>query len=389
MDLNKLRRDLDKTMTCAFKGNTAAFLGSLLCSLEFEWDRSIPTAATNGLKLWWNPDWYSSLQPAARETVLLHELWHVARLHMLRCGSRDPKIWNYACDIRINNDLEAEGRSFVGIENCWKDRSVDTNGLLAEEDIYNQLIKNAVPPPPTGSFGDAGGSGDMQPDPEGGHASDNALTQNQKNKIAANVVRAVQQAKLMKQAGDLPGDLEYMIKEFLDPVLPWEQLLLKFFTDMAEEDYSWKRPNRRYSDVYLPSIIEEEDLLEHLMFFFDVSCSVTDEQAKRFCGEVKYIQEVIRPKKLTLVQFDTKIQHEQEFELDELFEGINIHGRGGTSLVCVKRHIEEHQPTAAIIFSDLECEPMDTLEPLVPVVWVCIDNPDAEVHFGDLIHIKE
>lgn len=384
MDASTLRREMDKTMTCAFRGSTSAFLGSLLCSMELIWDDTIPTAATNGLKLWWNPKWFAATHPEGRETVLKHELWHVGRLHLLRCGSRDPLIWNYACDIRNNNDLENDGAKFTSIENCWKDHSYDVNGLMAEEDIYDDLIKNKRKPPKTGSFGDLGGSGDMRI-----HPSDEPLTTAQKIQVASNVVRAAHQARIAGQAGSLPGNLEYLIREFLDPVLPWEQLLMKFFTDLLEEDYSWARPNRRYTDIYLPSTFEDEGKLAHLMFFFDVSCSVTDEQAKRFCGEVKYVQETLKPAKLTLAQFDTKIQHEQVFEEDEEFVGLNIHGRGGTSLKCVRKHINKHKPTAVIIFSDLECSVMGKPEYDVPIIWVCIGNPSAKVDFGELIHIKE
>ncbi len=384
-DTVRLRKELDKTMIAAFRGSTSAFLGSLLCSMEIVWDRAIPTAATNGLKLWWNPVWFESIPAAARETVLKHELWHVGRLHMIRCGNRDPDNWNKACDVRINNDLERDGASFVGIENCWKDHSVDFNGPMAEEDIYDLIHNESHTIPGNGSFGM--GDGDLTP-PED-HESDQALSNAQKLNVVSNVVRAAHQARLMNQAGSLPGDLEYLIKEFLDPVLPWEQLLMKFFTDLLEEDYTWARPNRRYTDIYLPSVIEDEGRLAHVMFFFDVSGSVTDEQARRFCGEVKYIQEVLKPKRLTLIQFDTEIQHVQDFEEEQEFSGLNIHGRGGTSLVCVKNYIEEHKPTAAIVFSDLECEPMEKLTPAVPVVWVCHNNPQGFANFGELIHLQD
>lgn len=409
MNDQERQRALDKCMSKVFIGNNSAFLGSVMCALDFVWDSTIPTAATNGLKLWWNPEWFDSMCEDSRVTVLLHELWHPASLHMLRMGPRDPKIWNYACDIRINNDLENEGRSFKGIEDCWKDHSYDATEKAAEEDIYDKLIKQAKKVPQTGSFGDSGGSGDMTPDPDakkadgdedgggsaggpGGtqpHPSTIPLTPAEQARVVAQVVAAKQAANLAKQAGSVPGCVEEFIKDFLDPVIPWEQQLMKFFTDLSEEDYSWARPNRRYSDIYLPTMLQDESRLEHLHFYFDVSGSVTDEQARRFGAEVKYIQEVIRPQKLTLIQFDTKIQHSRDYLEDEEFTGLTIHGRGGTSLTCVHKHIEEHKPTAAIIFSDLYCSKMAKLPSEIPIVWVCIGNQQATVDFGELIHIKE
>ena len=52
-------------------------------------------------------------------------------------------------------------------------------------------------------------------------------------------------------------------------------------------------------------------------------------------------------------------------------------------------HIEETLPTAAIIFTDLECLPMPALKTKVPIIWTVADNPYAKVPFGQLIHIKE
>lgn len=375
-DIHKISKELDRTKSAVFLDKkNAAFLGSLMCSLNFVWSRSIPTAATNAVYFWWNPEWFMSLDPEVRKTVLMHELWHVARLHMIRAESRNVRVWNYACDIRINNDLEKEGASFHGVEDCWKDQTYDANGIMAEEDIYDLLIQNQMDP--QGGSWTAGDDGDMIP------------LSNQDMQTAVNsVVQAIHQAKLAGQAGNLPGGIEQIIKQFLEPIIPWQTLLMQFFTDMLDEDYSWKRPNRRYSDMYLPSKFTDDGRLEHLIYFLDVSGSITDTDLLRFNSEVKYIQEVLKPQKLTLVQFDTEIQQVKEFKEEDTFDEIHIIGRGGTSLVCVREYIQEHQPTAAIIFSDLECAPMQPLDIDVPVIWVSIRNTNIPVPFGKIIHIK-
>lgn len=395
IDTQKLRRELDKVMAKVFIGQSSAFLGSIMCGLDVIWDRSIPTAATNGLKLWWNPDFFESCDFETNLTVLKHELWHPASLHMLRMKDRDPKLWNIACDIRINNDLENEKGNKVG-KDWYVDHSVDRNGKTTEEDIYDLLHSNSIPMPKNGSFGDPGGEGDMrglpkpgEGEPDDGHPSQAELTPAEQAQLVANVVAAKQAATLANQAGNIPGGVEDFINDFLAPVIPWERQLMKFFTDLNEEDYSWSRPNRRYSDIYLPTMVKDESRLQHLNFYFDVSCSVTDDQAARVVSEVKYIQEVIQPTKLSLIQFDTKIQHEDQFELGDVIDGLTIHGRGGTCLKCVHKHIEADQPSAVVIFSDLFCRKMDKLPSGIPVIWVCIGNPSAEVDFGELIHIKE
>ena len=280
------------------------------------------------------------------------------------------------CDIRINNDLEREGSSFYGVEDCWKDKSFDDNGIAAEEDIYD-LITNQCGAATVGSWGDPSGEGDMIP-----------LTNQEKQQAINTVVQAVHQAKLAGQAGNLPGSIEATLNKFLEPVIAWQTVLMQFFTDLLNEDYSWKRPNRRYNDMYLPSRFTDDGRLEHLIYYLDVSGSVTDAQALRFNSEVKYIQEVLKPQRLTLVQFDTCIQDVKEFKEEDPFDEIKIIGRGGTSFEPVREHMLEHRPTAAIVFSDMWCEPMQPLNEEIPIIWVAINNRTATVPFGKLIHIK-
>lgn len=378
-NLETLNRDLDRAKSAVFLSMNAAFFGSLMCSLNFLWSEEISTAATNGIDILWNPNFFAKISPKARETVLKHELWHVARLHHLRAGTRDHRRWNIACDYRINNDLISEGSSFETIENCYKDPGLDANGIMPEEDIYDTLPVNPPPPAPdSGSWGE-GEDVDMLPQ------TDTQVNQ----QVINNVVKAVQQAKLAGQAGSIPGGVEEVLKRFLEPQIPWRQVLMSWFTDQLNEDHTWRRPNRRYQDMYLPSRFTDDGRLEHLCYYLDVSGSISEQDVLIFNSEVKYIQEVLQPEKLTLIQFDTRITATKEFAVGDPFDEIKIIGRGGTSLVEVHKHIEKVKPTAAIIFSDMRVPAMQPLtESRTPVVWVVINNKRAKVPFGKMIHIK-
>lgn len=372
MDEQQLTRELDRAKSRVFLGNNSAFLGPIMCGVEAVWDETIPTAQTDGIKLWWNPNWFMSLKPETRVTVLLHEIWHPARLHSLRRGSRDPEIWNYACDIRINNDLKREGYSFEGVEWAWLRPEMDNGpeGRLAEEQIYELLMQSGETPPPQ-----PGGRDMVEP------------TQEEIQTIVNNTVRAMHQANATG-AGNMPGDVQLIIDKFLEAVVPWEVLLMKFFTDRMDESYTWARPNRRYPDMYLPSTFLDDGRLEHLMYFEDISGSVSDADILLFNSEVKYVKEVLNPEKLTLVTFTTQICDEFVFEESDPFEKIVVNGRGGTSFDCVRQHINKHQPTAAIIFSDMDCPPMQPLDYPIPVIWVAVNARKVGVPFGEIIHIR-
>ena len=388
LDYQVLDKEMDRVKTKVFLGSNAAFLGPLMCSVNFLWTEDIKTAQTNGISLYWNPHWFLKLPFDTRITVLLHELWHIALLHMIRRGSRDLEIWNYACDININNMLKAQGYSFAGTS-PWIDASY---GEQPTEEIYDSLY--ALPDLSvlgdyvwgSESWDEEGDEGDIV-EPEEGEGDVAEHT------IINKVVQASTAAK-MSGAGDdgLPSEIETMLKRFLQPKLPWELLLRQFFQALTGQDYSWSRPNRRYRDMYLPSLMEDESGLEHLIYYLDVSGSISDGEVVRFNSEVKFIKETFNPHRLTLVLFDHQIQREYDFYEDDPFEEIVIVGRGGTDLGPVREHMLEHRPTAAVVFSDMCCAPMQPLPPGIdiPTIWVGVNaSNETQVHFGKLVHIKE
>ncbi|MGA2964414.1 MAG: hypothetical protein ABSD96_22355, partial [Candidatus Korobacteraceae bacterium] len=87
------------------------FFGSLLFRLKSEEDRSIPTMATNGVVLRYNPAFVDTLNAATLAGVLAHEVMHPALQHHTRRAKRDPRRWNEACDYAINPLLLDAGLS--------------------------------------------------------------------------------------------------------------------------------------------------------------------------------------------------------------------------------------------------------------------------------------
>lgn len=389
LDFRILDRELDRVKTKVFLGKNAAFLGSLVCSLEFIWDEKLPTAATDGTSIRWNPYYFHYLPPEGRQSILIHELWHVGLMHMLRRGDRDPTIWNYACDTVLDNMMDLDGycvdSRLFPIELFPPNTKSFVNhalyGTMSAEEIYEEMMKDAQTSAPRLGSGDL-----IEPSGESGGSSGSA-----QHVILNNVVAAAHASKLRGEAGNLPGDIETVLSKFLSPKLPWGQILYNFFNELDSQDYSWSRPNRRYRDIYLPSLVNDHQGLDHIMAFEDVSGSISDGDALRFNSEFKYVKDTFQPEKLTLVQFDTMIQKVDVFEKEDPFEEILIKGRGGTSLVCVRDYIIEHEPTAVVIFSDLYCEPMIPLPQglNIPIIWIALNNRGAQVNMGQIVHLNE
>ena len=87
------------------------FFGSLLFRLKGRECRSIQTMATDGVSLFYNPDFVETLNAATLAGTLAHEVMHPALHHHVRRSGRDPKRWNVACDFAINPLLVDAGLS--------------------------------------------------------------------------------------------------------------------------------------------------------------------------------------------------------------------------------------------------------------------------------------
>ena len=367
LDLQVLEKDFSKTKAKLFTYKGAGYLGSLMTNHKYVWDENCPTAWCDSVTIGFNPVFYQNvLTPNSRVTVLAHEIWHTGLDHHGRIGNRDPEIWNHAGDHFINLMLEENGFSFENIEWALKDPRFKN---MSTEQIYDILFKE----PPSGDPKNR----DMRPIPKGTPKTD----------TLRKIVKAKQSSIMAQEAGVIPGEVDIHVEEYLRPQLPWDVLLAKFMTEVSQDDYSFRRPSRRYEDEYLPSR-QGNNGLDHLCWYWDVSGSMSAAQLNAINTEIKHVHDTYAPKRMTVVTFDTKVQDIFELYEGETFTDLKLSGRGGTSLTPVYEHIKENQPTAAIILSDLYCYPMGD-NPGSQLLWVVLDNPKAKVNFGKVIQMTD
>lgn len=366
-----LDRLLSKAKLKLFYQKGAAFLGSLMCNTKFEWDDNIPTAATDGDTIFWNRKFFYSIPVDERAFVLAHELWHIAYQHCARLGARNPQIWNIAADHVINCKLIKENYSVENLGfSVYQDMRFHEMNV---DEVYSILNQN--PPPPSSN---QGLSDDIKP-------ADASKALDQIGKL----VGAVQASKMAGEVGVVPGEIEELIDRFLNPILPWEVLIQQFLVEMINDDYSYRKPSRRYEDIIMPSMWNEGGLQE-LNWYVDVSGSITPFMIKRFFSELYYVKQVFNPAKMNIIQFDTRITSVTELENEDSFDSIKISGRGGTDLSPVHDHIMKTKPNAAIIFSDMECSPMEYTD--IPVLWAIFGHKRGGAHepnFGQIVRIIE
>lgn len=376
MEDKDLKKKLDNLAIKIIKEPNLAFIGSFLFNLEIELDKSVPTACTNGVYLKVNPDFfYNILSKEQRFFTIIHELWHIAKLHSLRMEDRDPMLWNMACDFHINWLIQSQcNRRWTVTPDMPKGCLYDEKYAdMSEEEIYDELLSHSKEVPAN-------------------YESDLVKSSKEEQTEAIHKVGStLQMAK--NQGVETAEGYSTFFTEFVKPKLNWRRILRKFCTEQLDKaDYTWRRPNRRYPKVYMPSLdYSDTGTLTHLMYFLDVSGSISDDDIKLFNSEIKAIKENLNPDKLTLVQFDTKICRIDVFTKDMPFSNIEVVAGGGTSYEDVRNLILQEKPTAAIIFTDLCCSPMQEVRK-IPVMWVTRytdrryrENP----LFGKILEIKD
>ena len=312
------------------------FFGVLALRLEVVEDRSCETFWVDGVSLGYNPDFLATLDPFKLRGVLAHEVMHVANGHCWRMGGRDPKRWNDAADYAVNPIVLGAGFELpdgVLVDKKYVGMSAEAiYAELRQSDAGKQAAKRTdQPKPQPDTQSGQGQSGASQPDPANdsqsqkpsmvpGQSTANRApggpcgevrpcpAENPAKVEAEWNVAVLQAARAAKMAGKLSGSLEATAHAAAEAVVDWRAALQQFATDRSNTDYSWSLPNRRYAAVglYLPALSELS--LGDAVFVRDSSGSVFDETQKQFAGEIISMFEGLQPRRLIVLDCDTKVK---------------------------------------------------------------------------------
>lgn len=353
-------------------------------------DWGIDTAATDGRRILYNPDFWLKLPKDERIGVLCHEIMHNVLDYFGRIGFRTAQRFNVAHDLAINPMIRQQGLKlpkegcFPG-EGPFKDLPV---GLCAEE--YYALL----PKRPDGSdWGDGdfpvdiGGCGKAIDRP--GDIKGRRLTEAEKLQLTEEWRQSVEQAaKAARTRGNLPSALDALIGEILSPSTNWRDQLREFVCANSKNDYSWSVPNRRYiaQGLYLPSLHSED--LGTVLIGIDQSGSTDEDQQRQWAAELESVLSAYDCRLVTYYH-DTEVAAVEEWTPDSGPLEFKRYCSGGTShRPVMEQMLDEHPDASCIIFfTDLETEYPD--EPSVPVLWAVTNNRKVDdPPFGRRIDVE-
>ena len=340
-----------------------SFFGNLATRMQLiNADLWCSTAATDGLKFYYNSRFIMMLKPKEVEFLVGHEVLHVVYDHMGRRGNRDPEIWNIADDYAVNADLKRHKvGEFIKTVPCLYEQKYD--GKAAEE-IYDDLMKNVqkisiddLLDQMIDDHMDDEGDGDGDQDGEGNKKGKRpSMSPEERERVRQEVKQAIINAASSAEAGSLPLGVERLIKQHTNPVMPWRELIQTNLTSAIRTDYSWMRPSRRgwHMDAIMPGMNPGEEI--DVVVAIDMSGSISNKQAQQFLGEIGGMMNSFDGYKVHVFCFDTETYNPKDFSSEnmDLIDEYEPMGGGGTDFDCIFTYLKDigNVPKRLICFTD-------------------------------------
>jgi predicted metal-dependent peptidase len=358
---------------------------------------AIPTAATDGKRVFFNPVWFANLRPPERCFVLAHETYHAVWGHSKRIRYYHTEktiegvpfikdLFNIAADYVINADLIENKIGLCNPEWLYDKTFSGTDKI---EEVYKTLYGKLPPPPPPRNPCDEGdgegkGQGQQQGQGEGEDSDDkpNDEAQDQpgpvitgsiygrgsqpdKRAAAAGgrfdevnephvdpvsavpdeideithkeaVSRAISAAKAI---GNVPWFIERLVEEIINPQVNWREHIRMILTGkLGSRRETWLNPNRRRlvlnPIVYMPG--KKGHGAELVAVWIDNSGSIGKAEYNAFFSEIGGILVDVKPKRLLVGWCDAVVRRtEWASSLEEFWDHAYkpTPGGGGTSFV--------------------------------------------------------
>jgi len=422
---------------------TKPWYGTMCSLIDWKESRQVPTMgvrmmAGGRVECLWSPLFVAAIaanrtdaQNNALIAVLIHEVEHVVRMHIVRGGTKHPELFNWSCDAVLNgpkerprikklppipifnkdgeHELDAKGKPKYGEAVYFPTKNGPPQESSSEE-VYKWARENIKCPKcgrgvdgkgggggqKKGKGQKGGGQGDQDKQKGGGCDAcaggmgdfldgvlidDHSIwdTSTADSDEARQVVRDMVQQST--SAGDIPGHLVGAIEALKDPQVNWKSELKQYVgRKLGGKRKTYARRSRRHDTFGVPGKSNHASV--PLTLLVDTSGSVSDELIKQFFAEIESMSAKF---KITVVQFDHAIQAIDIYHRGD-WRKIKIHGRGGTSFDIAINGIIEHSVVGRvnIILTDGYAgfpEP-----PPFPVLW-CI-NTDVEPPWGRKIQLS-
>lgn len=359
------------------------WFGQLANYLNFKIDNDINTMAVdiNG-NIFFNEEFVNSLSQEELAGVICHEILHLAFQHLSRMGNRNPKIWNIAGDLKVNDEiifnqskfklpkmaLVAQGNT-IEIGKA-KIVNIDTK---SSEQIYEEIINKNT----SEDLKDIG----MDTFVIANNNSDKA-----KEKAGEWVQRVAVANETFKDKGCIPAGILKELKKLDTPELKWHQIITQRLK-LISSGKTWKKPSKRMLPWYFPSKQKVKGL--SCVVCIDSSGSMGEKELQKALTELWGLSQQFKAIKFWITCCDTELSEPFIITTSTKKDLLNIKlkGGGGTSFVPVFDWIKKENinPDCLIYFTDLYGD-FPNRKPLYQTYWIT-ESSNVQVPFGKKIKI--
>ena len=368
-EVNRFKMDLLRKMP---------FYGDILMRVPIVENNKIPTARTDGGKIEYNEKFFSGMTKGQRNFVLMHEVFHVILLHCKR-QKGDPRLWNTAQDIVVNNmllRLMNHMRNFgipfekprTGIfstaypsetaDNIYEKLLQDNQQLKKDsKTVYikintwsNRLEEVDVPDDIILPIGDDDAFGEIL----NGMNPSQGRIEGLSEQAIKQIVREAAIKNRSSMGSYFIPDQVYRLTE--SKRIKWQTLLRDFFTEELSDEASYTTPERKYihMDLILPGYSLDNERIEEIWAFVDCSGSVGKNEMEQFLTQLYRISKEFKCA-FNICYWDTEVNdvYKKILKKDDILKSLPHHS-GGTDINCVYRWIKANKvkPDVMLILTD-------------------------------------
>ena len=359
-ELEKMREEVHDRVIVARVGLLLRhpFFGNMATRLRVQnCDDWCPTAATDGRNLYYNTQFFNALSNKEIEFVIAHEILHCVFDHLERREDRNPMIYNIAADYIVNNTLVRDKIGTIPtLVPCYQDfKYLDWTSEEVYDDLDQKHDQDELEQ--LGELLDEHVDWESESEKDGdGNSKRPSYSKEELRKIRDEVKENMLSAAQSAGAGNVPGEIQRIIKELTEPKMNWRELLRQQIQSTIKNDFTFTRPSRkaRHTGAVLPGQNFDETI--DISIGLDMSGSIGDDQAKDFLGEVKGIMDEYKDYNIKIWCFDTKVYNEAEYTADggEDLLDYKLMGGGGTDFMANWEYMKENDivPKKFIMFTD-------------------------------------
>lgn len=404
------------------------FFAFLLTRMKKQVDNTIPVAAVSvkdsNITLYINPQEYLGFPLEERLFVLIHEIMHVIFYHPTRKQKRKHDLWNIACDVAINQLINARytkmPHGILKIDSWKETKGFVLPQLLTAEKYYAILDEKFdsldLPPDfsnsafgsrPSDSDGDSNNktiAPSSDPNMSENTPNDTPIEENNPNsttppnsingeelhptwspsdddtpeEVNNRVIQGKIKEAYLASEGKLPDALKTHISDLVESKVNWVKILRTFIANQRStlKNSTWKRANRRLGD----SVMGYKKMRKlRLLIGVDTSASISAEMLMALYSEIVKIKK--SGAEVIVIECDAKVQDVYKFDKHRtpVFKG-----RGGTDFRPLFEAVQlgadsllRKKPDGVIFFTDGKGTAPDNFP--IPTLW-CLTKNSATPH---------